>query len=153
VPIDGPRVALMGAPVDGPALHAAIESHGAVVVAEPGPWGSEAALADGLSGADPFTVIAERCRQCALGLRTPRTTMRHRLAQLIGGVDAVVVSLPPDDAVFGWEYPALRAWMEEHRLPHVCVSGDPCEPLSAQDDERLSTLIGSTCQRAGTHHV
>jgi len=152
-PLDGPRVALIGAPMDGPALHAAIESHGAVVVAEPGPWGSDAALGDAASGDDPFTVIAERYRRWAIGSRTPRTTMRHRLAHLIGSVDAVVVSLPPDDAVFGWEYPALRAWMEEHRLPHVCVSGDPCEPLSAQDDERLSTLIGSTCQRAGTHHV
>jgi hypothetical protein len=71
----------------------------------------------------------------------------------MGNVDAVVVCLPADDAVFGWEYPALRAWMEEHRLPHVCVSGAPCEPLSPEDNEKLSALIGATCQRAGTHHV
>ena len=39
-PLDGPRVLLAGAPVDGPVLHAAIESHGAIVVEEVGPWGS-----------------------------------------------------------------------------------------------------------------
>ena len=113
----------------------------------------EAAAGPPVSVDEPFLVIAERYRQCAIGPRTPRAVMRHRLAQLIGNVDAVVVSLQPDDAVFGWEYPELRAWMEERRLPHVCVSGDPCEPLSREDSERLSAVIGATCQRAGTHHV
>ena len=47
----------------GPALHAAIESHGAIVVAEPGPWGSEAAGEDIVSGDDPFAAIAERYRR------------------------------------------------------------------------------------------
>ena len=42
-PLAGPRVLLTGAPVDGHALHEAIESHGAVVVDEVGPWGSGAA--------------------------------------------------------------------------------------------------------------
>jgi benzoyl-CoA reductase/2-hydroxyglutaryl-CoA dehydratase subunit BcrC/BadD/HgdB len=152
-PLDGPRIALMGAPVDGPALHAAIESHGAVVVAEPGPWGLEAAAGNPMPVEDPFAALAERYRQCAIGPRMPRAAMLQRFAQLIGDVDAVVVSLPPDDAVFGWEYPALRAWIEEHRLPHVCVSGDPCEPLSPQDHEKLAGLIGAICQRAGTQHV
>jgi hypothetical protein len=152
-PLDGPRVALMGAPVDGPGLHAAIEALGAVVVAEPGPWGLEAAAGQPTQVEDPFTAIAERYRRLAIGPRTPRGELRHRFAQLMGNVDAVVVCLPADDAVFGWEYPALRAWMEEHRLPHVCVSGAPCEPLSPEDNEKLSALIGATCQRAGTHHV
>src|SRR6185503_2089743 len=42
-PLAGPRVLLTGAPVDGPTLHEAIESHGAIVVAEAGPWGGGAA--------------------------------------------------------------------------------------------------------------
>jgi benzoyl-CoA reductase/2-hydroxyglutaryl-CoA dehydratase subunit BcrC/BadD/HgdB len=152
-PLDGPRVALMGAPVDGPGLHAAIESHGAVVVAEPGPWGSDAGAGDVTPGDDPFAAIAERHQRCAIGPRTPCAAMRHRRAQLVGNIDAVVVSLPPDDAVFGWEYPVLGAWMEERRLPHLCVSGDPCQPLSPEDNERLSAFIGATSQRARTHHV
>ncbi|HET9218304.1 MAG TPA: 2-hydroxyacyl-CoA dehydratase family protein, partial [Terriglobia bacterium] len=40
--LGGPRILLAGAPVDGPVLHSAIESRGAVVVAEVGPWGSGA---------------------------------------------------------------------------------------------------------------
>jgi benzoyl-CoA reductase/2-hydroxyglutaryl-CoA dehydratase subunit BcrC/BadD/HgdB len=152
-PLDGPRIAVMGAPVDGPALHAAIESHGAVVVAETGPWGVEAAGGGAVPADDPFTTIAERYRQCAIGPRTPRALMRHRVAELLDEVDAAVISLPPDEAVFGWEYPALRAWMEEHGIPHVCVSADPCGPLSPQDDERLSGFIGVTSRRVGTPYV
>jgi hypothetical protein len=152
-PLDGPRVALMGAPVDGPALHAAVESHGAIVVAEPGPWGSDAAAGEAIADDDPFAAIAERYRRCAIGPRTPRGTIWHRLVPLLGSIDAVVVSMPPDDAVFGWEYPALRTWLEEHRLPHLCVSADSCEPLSAHDTERLSAFIDATCRRVGTHHV
>jgi hypothetical protein len=106
-----------------------------------------------MSSDDPFAVIAERYRRSTIGPRTPRSAMRHRLAELIGSVDAVVVSMPQDDAVFGWDYPALRAWMEDHRLPHLSVSGDPCEPLSGQDDVRLSAFIGALCQRVGTHRV
>jgi hypothetical protein len=79
--------------------------------------------------------------------------MWHRLVQLTRDVDAVVVSMPSDDAVFGWEYPALRAWMAEHHLPHVCVAGDPCEPLSVREGERLSAFIDTMCQRVGTPHV
>jgi benzoyl-CoA reductase/2-hydroxyglutaryl-CoA dehydratase subunit BcrC/BadD/HgdB len=152
-PLDGPRIALMGAPVDGPALHAAIESHGGVVVAEPGPWGSEAAGSDVTASEDPFATIAERYRHGAIGARTPRAALWRRLTALGGEVDGVVVSLPPDDAVFGWEYPQLRAWMEEHRLPHVCVSGDLSEPLAARDADALPALVATACQRAGMPHV
>ena len=34
--------------------------------------------------------------------------MRRLTQSMLDDVDAVVVSLPPDDAVFGWDYPALR---------------------------------------------
>lgn len=152
-PIEAPRILVTGAPVDGPALHAAIESHGAVVVAEPGPWGAEDADDDDvMRDEDPFSAIAARYRRDATGPRTPRGGLRRQAEQVRDHIDAVVVSLPPDDAVFGWEYPELRAWLDEHRLPHVCVSGDPCEPLSAADSERVAALVTATRARAGAHH-
>ena len=61
-PLAGPRVLLTGAPVDGPTLHAAIESHGAIVVAEVGPWGSGAAGDDVRIDDDPVAALADKYR-------------------------------------------------------------------------------------------
>ena len=52
-------------------------------------------------------------------------------------VDAVVVSLPPDDAVFGWDYPWLRDQLRARHIPHLRVFSDPCQPIPPADDERL----------------
>lgn len=150
-PLDAPRVLLAGAPVDGPALHAAIESHGAVVVAEPGPWGSDAAGEDVPLDGDPFTAVAQRYRN-AIGPRTPLLAMRQRLRHLADDVDAVVVLLPPDDTAFGWDYPALRAWLEARPLPHTCLFHDPAVPLGAADHERLATLVAAAAPRVGARH-
>ena len=71
-PLAGPRVLLAGAPVDGHALHAAIESHGAIVVAEVGPWGSGAAGDDVRLDEDPVAALADKYRADAIGARDPR---------------------------------------------------------------------------------
>ena len=151
-PLDTPRVLLAGAPVDGTALHAAIESHGAVVVAEPGPWGSDAPGEDVSLDGDPFTAVAERYRRNAIGQRTPTVAVQQRMRHLADDVDAVVVSLPPDDTAFGWDYPALRAWLEARQLPHACLHHDPAVPLGAADHERLATVIAAARPRVGARH-
>jgi len=148
-PLHGPRVMLAGAPVDGPQLHAAIEAHGAVVVAEPGPWGSEAAGEDIVAGADPFAAIADRCRRQAIGPRTPLAAVRQRMQPLMEDVDAVVVVVPPDDTAFGWDYPRLRDWLEARQLPHTCLFGDPSVPPGPVEQERIATLVAAATQRAG----
>src|SRR5262245_43135842 len=107
-PLRGPRVLLTGAPVDVPILHEAIESHGAVVVAEVGPWGSGAAGDDVRIDDDPIAALADKYRADSIGARTPVDSLRRLTESMLDEVDAVVVSLPPDDAVFGWDYPALR---------------------------------------------
>jgi hypothetical protein len=140
-PLPGLRVLLAGAPVDGAALHTAIESYGAIVVAEAGPWGSAGAGDDVDSAGDPVAALADHyCRQ-AFGARTPACILRAAIAQTLGDVDAVVVSLPPDDAVFGWDYPALRDLLERNRIPHTCLRSDPDGPLTAEDDARLGALL------------
>ena len=53
--------------------------------------------------------------------------------RMLDEVDAVVVSLPPDDAVFGWDYPALRDVLEARRIPHVCLRGDRYQALTAAE--------------------
>ena len=148
-PLAGPRVLLAGAPVDNPALHAAIESLGAVVVAEPGPWGTDAAGEDVASEGDPFVAIAERYRRSAVGPRMPLTAVQQLVRRMADDVDAVIVSLPPEDTVFGWDYPALRAWLDARQLPHVCVTGDPCLPPGTADRQRLASLIAAVTPRIG----
>jgi benzoyl-CoA reductase/2-hydroxyglutaryl-CoA dehydratase subunit BcrC/BadD/HgdB len=151
-PLEGPRVLLTGALVDGPAVHAVIESLGALVVAEPGPWGSDAPGEDVSPDGDPFTAIAERYRRAAIGPRTPVAAVQEGMRRMAHEVDAVVVLLPPDDIVFGWDYPAVRAWCETRQLPHLCLTADPCRALGAADVERLETLIASVTPRVEARH-
>lgn len=146
-PLSGPRVLLGGAPVDGPELHATIESHGAVVVAESGPWGSAFAEHDVDSTGDPLDALANHYRMQTFGARTPAGILRAALATTLKGVDAVVVTLPPDDAVFGWDYPALRDLLGANRIPHLCLRSDPHGPLTPEDDARLGVLLGNTVRK------
>jgi len=122
------------------ALH---EAHGAVVVSEVGPWGDGAPGTDIDTEGDPFAAIADKYRHDTLGARTPVDTAWRRLSPLLNEVDAVVVSLPPDDTVFGWDYPALRDQLAARGIPHVCLHADPCVALSDVDRERLSTLTAA----------
>ena len=146
-PLDGPRVLLLGAPVDGPTLHAAIEAHGAIVVSETGPWGLPAAGEDVADGADPFAAVAEKYRRDAWGPRTPLADCRRWIARALADVDAAVVSMPPDDAVFGWDYPWVREQLQARQIPHVCLTHDPWQPLPHGDRERLAAMVSTAMPR------
>jgi hypothetical protein len=76
-PLTGPRVLLTGAPVDGQILHEAIESHGAVVVAEFGPWGNGAAGDDVRIDDNPIAALADKYRADSAGARTPVDSLKH----------------------------------------------------------------------------
>jgi hypothetical protein len=140
-PLAGPRVLLAGAPVDGTALHASIEARGAVVVSEIGPWTSGAGGDDVVCDDDPMSALTDKYGADAIGPRTPAAQLHGRIADLIKDVDAVVVSLPAEDMAFGWDYPALRTFLQKKGIPHTCVSSDSCGPVSAVDEERLDVLL------------
>ncbi len=151
-PLPGPRVLLAGAPVDTPALHMAIELHGAVVVAETGPWGSGAAGADVALEDDPVAALAQKYRADSLGARTPVQDSRAWMQRALAGVDAVVVSLPPEDTVFGWDYPALREGLDARGIPHACLRCDPTAPLSPQDHALIEACLGAAAQGREARH-
>ena len=146
-PLAGPRVLLTGAPVDGPTLHEAIEWHGAIVVAEVGPWGSGAAGDDVRVDDDPAAALADKYRADSTGARTPADSLRRWTERMLDDVDAVVVSLPPDDAVFGWDYPWLRDRLQSRGVPHACLHGDPYEPPTAADHAALDAMVSAASQR------
>ena len=151
-PLAGPRVLLTGAPVDGQALHQAIESHGAVVVAEAGPWGSGAAGEDVRIDDDPVAALADAYRAGSMGARTPVDTLRRWTDSMLAAVDAVVVSLPPDDAVFGWDYPALRDVLHARRIPHVCLRGDQSQPPTRTEHAQLAAMVASASRLQEARH-
>jgi benzoyl-CoA reductase subunit C len=151
VPLAGPRVLLSGAPVDTPVLHEAIESHGAIVTAEIGPWGAGVAGDDVRLNGDPVAALADKYRVDALGTRTPVASLVHWTKQMLDQVDAVVVSLPPDDAVFGWDYPALRDRLQANGIPHVCLRGDPHQPLTPSDHARLGEMVAAARLQEARH--
>lgn len=141
--LTGPRVLLTGAPVDAHILHEAIECHDAVVVAEVGPWGSDAGGDDVRCDGDPVAALVDKYQNEVIGSRTPAGALRRWTRRMLDEVDAVVVSLPSDDAVFGWDYPWLRRLLEEYGLPHACLRGGQYEALTAADHARLEAMLAT----------
>lgn len=151
-PLAGPRVLLTGAPVDGHSLHEAIESHGAVVVDEAGPWGSGAAGDDVRIDDDPVAALADKYRADSIGARTPVDALRRLTASRLDEVDALVFSLPPEDAVLGWDYPALRDVLEARGIPHVCLRCDPYESPTRADHTALDAMVSAASRLQEARH-
>jgi benzoyl-CoA reductase/2-hydroxyglutaryl-CoA dehydratase subunit BcrC/BadD/HgdB len=151
-PLEGPRVLLTGAPVDAPDIHHAIESHGAIVTAEFVPWGTGASGEDVRLDDDPLAALADWYRTNAIGTRTPVGTMRRWIDERLEDTDAVVVLLPQDDAVFGWDYPALRDRLASLGIPHVCLRGDPYEPPTQSDHVQLEAMAAAASRLQEARH-
>ena len=150
-PLRGPQVLLAGAPVDGIGLHAAIESRGAVVVDELSAWSSPGTDDDVRCDEDPIAALADAYRRRTIGPRLPIGTMHDRVKRALGHVDAVVISLPEDDATFGWDYPALRDDLTARGLPHAVLRGDDHGVLTPADAERIERLVDAATQRRAFH--
>lgn len=145
--LEGLRVLTAGAPVDGTTLHAAIEAEGAIVVAELSPFGGCGSDADVEPSADPFVALAEHYARDSIDARLPVKALMRRLDTTLAAVDAVVLSLPPDDASFGWDYPRYRELFARHAIPHAVLTCDPALGVTAADRERIRSLLGGARAR------
>ena len=47
------------------------------------------------------------------------------------GVDGVIFYLPQEDDVIGWDYPRLRAFLDERALPHLMLRTESPEQIGA----------------------
>ena len=151
-PLEGPRVLMAGVPVDGTTLHAAIETAGAVVVAELSPFGGCGTNADVDIGEDPVASLAEHYRRESLDARLPVKVLMRRLDEMLNSVAAVVISLPSDDASFGWDYPRVRELLAARSIPHTVIGGDPASGATAADLERIRALLANTRPRREAGH-
>ncbi len=93
-----------------PDICAAIEAHGAIVVAEDDWWGSRAAGQDIDITAEPIRAIFEKYYFDAPSPRVfPAAIADAWFHRKASEVDGVIFYLPPEDDVIGWDYPRLRA--------------------------------------------
>ncbi len=105
--LSGARLMIFGAPLDNLRLHAAIESHGAVVVAEDNWWGTRSVGADITVGDNAIGAIFASYYSYAPSPRFFSAAGQDGWfkTQTIDAVDGVVFYLPPEDCVVGWDYP------------------------------------------------
>jgi benzoyl-CoA reductase/2-hydroxyglutaryl-CoA dehydratase subunit BcrC/BadD/HgdB len=151
-PLSGARILLAGAPVDTSDLHAMVESHAGIVVAEISIFGG-AVIGENVPAADDvMRALIGHYRTHAIGARTPVGALRRRIDAYLDDIDAVVVSSPPYDAVFGWDYPALRETLERRSIPHAVLRSEPgLGPIASEDDVLCRLIATATARRAMGH--
>jgi benzoyl-CoA reductase/2-hydroxyglutaryl-CoA dehydratase subunit BcrC/BadD/HgdB len=131
-PLRGPRVLIKGPPLDSPALCALIEWHGAIVVAEDDWWGSRAAGQDIDPSMDPMRAIFEKYYFDAPSPRVfPSAIADDWFCRKTSEVDGVIFYLPDEDDVIGWDYPRLRAFLDERTVPHLMLRSAAPDQIEA----------------------
>jgi benzoyl-CoA reductase/2-hydroxyglutaryl-CoA dehydratase subunit BcrC/BadD/HgdB len=145
--LSGPRVLLAGAPVDSTALHDAIEAEGGVVVGELSPFGSCGLRVEVEASADPFAALAEHYRRESIDARLPVAALMRKLAAALENTEVVIISLPPDDASFGFDYPRLRELLARRGVDHAVVTGDHAAGATAADRERIRAVLRAVSAR------
>jgi benzoyl-CoA reductase/2-hydroxyglutaryl-CoA dehydratase subunit BcrC/BadD/HgdB len=135
-PLEGPRILIKGTPRDNTDFCTAVESHGAVVVAEDDWWGSRAAGRNievtREAAKEPLQTIFEKYYFDAPSPRVfPAASADEWFCRTAHQVDAVIFHLPPDDDVLGWDYPRLREFLDARAIPHLMVRSACDETIGA----------------------
>lgn len=142
-PLPGPRLMISGASPSRPDLHRALESAGAVVVAEDDWRGSRAAGRDVGVGEDPLARIFRKYYEDAPGPRVfpPALADRWFVRESARGIDGVVHYLPKEDDVCGWDYPRRRALLDSRGIPSLVVHEDVSDGVSDDLRQRLAAFV------------
>jgi benzoyl-CoA reductase/2-hydroxyglutaryl-CoA dehydratase subunit BcrC/BadD/HgdB len=148
-PLRGVRILIKGCPLHHTGLHVAIESHGAVVVAEDDWWGSRSMANEISRQGDPVRAIFERYYSDAPSPRVfPREVADEWFLAASANVDGVVFYLPPEDDVLGWDYPGLRKALDERGIPSFLVREDAAAELSAECHQRIEDFVAEIAARS-----
>lgn len=137
-PSHGPRILIKGSPLHHTNLHRAIESHGAVVVAEDDWWGSRTITEEIPEAGNLVQAIFQTYYRQAPSPRDPSDAWFLSAAAT---VDAVVFYLPPEDDVLGWDYPRLGQTLEQRGRPHFLVREDASRKLSPGCHQRIQDFV------------
>jgi benzoyl-CoA reductase/2-hydroxyglutaryl-CoA dehydratase subunit BcrC/BadD/HgdB len=148
-PLPGPRLAVAGAWVDDERLHAVLEAHGAVVVAEDGGWGARGSGRDVEPGADFVAAIFAKYHRDGPGVRQFPADDRAWLDELAGStIDGVVFYLPPDDSVKGWDLPIARRRLDARGIPSLVIRDDIDDPeMPGRWHDRVAAFVADAVPR------
>jgi benzoyl-CoA reductase/2-hydroxyglutaryl-CoA dehydratase subunit BcrC/BadD/HgdB len=126
-PFPGARLIVKGAPLEHVQLHAALESHGAMVIAEDDWWGTRSVGADIDPGSDALKAIFEHYYLDAPSPRVFPSEAADRWfkSRVREGVDGAVFYLPPEDYVLGWDFPRQKHFLDDLLIPSLIVGQDP----------------------------
>jgi benzoyl-CoA reductase/2-hydroxyglutaryl-CoA dehydratase subunit BcrC/BadD/HgdB len=137
-------------PLYHPHLHDALEAAGALVVAEDDAWGARAAGADIPEDGSPRAAIFEKyfsdLPTLEVSPRGPREAwLRSQIERGDEGsaIDAVVFYVPPSDQLFGWYYPGLKEYLDQHQVPSLLVRQD------VLTDEGRAAISGAAAELVG----
>lgn len=131
-PLTGPRILIKGTPLDSADFCAAIESHGAIVVAEDDWWGSRAAGRDIDTTIDPVRAIFEKYYFDAPSPRVfPSQTADAWFLHKAAEVDGVIFYLPHEDDVLGWDCPRLCEFLDDRAIPHLMLRDESPDEIGA----------------------
>jgi benzoyl-CoA reductase/2-hydroxyglutaryl-CoA dehydratase subunit BcrC/BadD/HgdB len=142
-PLAGKRLLIQGASPSHRGLHAALEKHGAIVVAEDDWWGSRSSGKEIANGSnDPLRSIFEKYYFDTPSPRLfPFEIADEWFKQASGdGIDGVIFYLPPEDCVAGWDYPRHRRYLDDRGIPHLVVREDAMS-ISEECHERTETFV------------
>lgn len=147
-PLRGPRLLIKGMPLHHPRLHQALEAHGAIVVAEDDWWGSRSADADIVSARGPASPLDAIFDNYYLRAPSPRVSPaaaadRWFHSTVRRGIDGVVFYLPPDDDVYGWDYPRQRDALSGQGMPSLLIREDAGRGLSTETNGRIEEFVGN----------
>jgi benzoyl-CoA reductase/2-hydroxyglutaryl-CoA dehydratase subunit BcrC/BadD/HgdB len=142
--LTGPRLMISGASCDDVNLHAAIESHGAVVVAEDDWRGSRSAGRDIGAGDNPLARVFRKYYENSPSPRVFPQSLADRwfLRESLRGIEGVVHYLPREDDVHGWQYPRRRQFLDAHGIPGLVIHEDAAgKGLSGDAHGRIHEFV------------
>jgi benzoyl-CoA reductase/2-hydroxyglutaryl-CoA dehydratase subunit BcrC/BadD/HgdB len=152
-PLSASRILIKGYALDHNALHREIESHGAIVFAEDDVWGSRSATADIATTGDPLDAICDHYYSHVTSPRVfPLEVADKWFRDHARLADGVVFYLPPDDDVFGWDYPRHRDYLDQLGIPHLLLRVDAVvfstnvsdrNPVALEVSQNLADFVAS----------
>jgi benzoyl-CoA reductase/2-hydroxyglutaryl-CoA dehydratase subunit BcrC/BadD/HgdB len=129
-------------------LHEALESAGALVVAEDDWWGSRAPGADvPLGGSAKEALFRKYWLETASRGVYPAEARESWFKNhaLRPELDGVIFYLPPSDHQLGWDYPRLKSWLDRFEKPSLLLRADATDAdgwscIRSETERFVSTL-------------
>jgi benzoyl-CoA reductase/2-hydroxyglutaryl-CoA dehydratase subunit BcrC/BadD/HgdB len=150
-PLTGPRLVIAGAWLDHARLHTLLESHGAVVVAEDGGWGTRSAGQDIERRGDLVAAIFDKYYRDGPSVRQFAPSDHAWLHGMpAADIDGVVFYLPPDDSVMGWDYPTERRRLDALGIPSLVIRDEVDDPgMATRWGEAIAAFVGRAGRAGG----